>query len=159
MARERERLTPPGAAEKIGCSRTTVLRWEKDADAASGEYLLAAAKVYKVLPDWLAMRSDDDGYPWTGRVVEARGSAKAPRTAAAAIGVSGASQSVRLDIAKLTGLIELVESAVVDSRKPVSARLKARMIAALYADETGGAPDTRAVTTALATLLATLEDA
>lgn len=64
-ARKREGLIPQEAAERIGCSRPTVLRWEKDAASISGEYLMAAARVYRVRPDWLTMKSDDDGYPWS----------------------------------------------------------------------------------------------
>jgi len=55
---------PEMAALAIGCGRTTVMRWEKDADSISASYLLAAAKAYKVRPEWLAMQDDDDGYPW-----------------------------------------------------------------------------------------------
>lgn len=64
FARERAKLSPQKAADAIGCSRPAVVRWEKDAASISSDYLLDAARVYKVRPDWLAMKSDDDGYPW-----------------------------------------------------------------------------------------------
>lgn len=63
-ARIRAGLKPQQAADAIGCSRPTVLRWEKDAASIGSDYLLDAARVYKVRPDWLAMKTDDDGYPW-----------------------------------------------------------------------------------------------
>lgn len=58
--------TESDAAKAIGCGRTTVIRWESDASAVSigGKYLLPAARAYRVHPDWLAMRCDDDRYPW-----------------------------------------------------------------------------------------------
>lgn len=68
MARERAGFrTPAEAAKVIGCSRTAVIRWETDpgAKSISGEYLNAAARAYSVHPDWLAMLSDDDRYPWS----------------------------------------------------------------------------------------------
>lgn len=52
------------AADDIGCSRPTVVRWEKDAKSISGGYLNAAAAAYKVHPDWLLLKTDDDGFPW-----------------------------------------------------------------------------------------------
>lgn len=51
------------AAKAIGCSRPTVIRWETDAKSI-GDYLLRAARAYSVRPEWLAMESDDDGYPY-----------------------------------------------------------------------------------------------
>lgn len=67
-ARERAGFrTPAEAADAIGCSRPTVIRWETDpsAKSISGDYLNAAARAYAVHPDWLAMLSDDDRYPWS----------------------------------------------------------------------------------------------
>ncbi len=52
------------AAKAIGCARPTVIRWETDAKSI-GNYLLKAAQAYNVRPEWLAMESDDDGYPYT----------------------------------------------------------------------------------------------
>lgn len=68
MARKRAGFrTPADAAVAIGCKRPTVIRWETDpgAKSISGEYLNAAARAYSVHPDWLAMLSDDDRYPWS----------------------------------------------------------------------------------------------
>lgn len=53
------------AAKVIGCSRPTVIRWETDADSIGGKYLLAAARAYKVRPEWLSLETDHDGYPWS----------------------------------------------------------------------------------------------
>lgn len=65
FARERARFAnEQAAADAIGCKRTTVIRWEKDAKSISGKYLNAAAAAYKVDPDWLLMKTDDDGFPW-----------------------------------------------------------------------------------------------
>lgn len=64
LARIRRNLKPQQAADAIGCSRPTVVRWEKDAASISADYLLDAARVYKVKPDWLAMKTEEDGYPW-----------------------------------------------------------------------------------------------
>lgn len=64
LARERMKLKPHEAAKAIGCSRPTIVRWEKDASSVGSEFLLEVAKTYKVRPEWLTMRSDDDGYPY-----------------------------------------------------------------------------------------------
>lgn len=54
------------AAKVIGCSRPLVISWENgSAETIGGKFLLAAAKAYKVDPDWLAMGTPHDGYPWT----------------------------------------------------------------------------------------------
>ena len=79
-ARKRVGLIPQAAADEIGCSRPTILRWEKDADSAGAEYLMKAAKVYKVRPQWLAMQSQDDGYPWEGDAEQAEAPASQPLT-------------------------------------------------------------------------------
>jgi transcriptional regulator with XRE-family HTH domain len=65
-ARERVGLSPEKAADLIGCARTTVIRWEKDASSIASEYLVKAALAYKVRPDWLTMDGDTDHYPWEG---------------------------------------------------------------------------------------------
>ncbi|WP_460821529.1 LexA family transcriptional regulator [Lysobacter olei] len=53
------------AAAAIGCSRPLVIRWEAgEAHSIGGKYLMEAARVYRVRPEWLALTSDDDGYPW-----------------------------------------------------------------------------------------------
>ena len=51
------------AAKAIGCSRTLVIRWETDAQSIGQKYLLPAARAYQVRAEWLAMQSDDDGFP------------------------------------------------------------------------------------------------
>ncbi|HHW4685780.1 MAG TPA: S24 family peptidase [Xylella sp.] len=60
--------TPQAAAKAIGCSRTTVIRWEDDPAAVSigSKYLIATANAYKVRPEWLMMELDEDGYPFEG---------------------------------------------------------------------------------------------
>lgn len=64
FARERAGFAnEQAAADAIGCGRTTVIRWEKDAKSISGNYLHAAARAYLVRPEWLLLTSDDDGYP------------------------------------------------------------------------------------------------
>lgn len=57
FARERVQLKPQQAAEAIGCSRPTVVRWENDAASIGSDNLLDAARVYKVRPDWLAVNN------------------------------------------------------------------------------------------------------
>lgn len=53
------------AADAIGCSRPLVISWEKgEAKSIGGKFLTEAARAYKVRPQWLALTSDDDGYPW-----------------------------------------------------------------------------------------------
>lgn len=52
------------AAKAIGCSRGTVAMWESSGTQRIEEYLNAAARAYKVNPDWLDLLTDDDGYPW-----------------------------------------------------------------------------------------------
>ena len=64
FARERVHLSHQAAADAIGCARPTVIRWEVDARSVSSRYLHAAARAYKVRPEWLSMDSADDGYPW-----------------------------------------------------------------------------------------------
>lgn len=78
FARERMGFTnEQAAADAIGCGRTTVVRWEKDAKSISGGYLNAAAAAYKVDPDWLLLKTDDDGFPWSP---PARGVAEQPHS-------------------------------------------------------------------------------
>lgn len=56
---------PQEAAEAIGCSRPLVLSWENGgAKSIGGKYLLAVAKAYRVNPDWLALTTDADGFPY-----------------------------------------------------------------------------------------------
>lgn len=69
FARERAGYdTEAKAAKAIGCSRPLIYSWEgrssPPAETIGGTYLLAAARAYKVRPEWLALESDDDGYPW-----------------------------------------------------------------------------------------------
>lgn len=53
------------AAKAIGCSRPLVISWENgQAGSIGAKYLLAAARAYKVRPEWLSLQTDDDGYPW-----------------------------------------------------------------------------------------------
>jgi phage repressor protein C with HTH and peptisase S24 domain len=52
------------AAKAIGCSRPLVIRWESGEAKSIGSYLLAAARAYKVRPQWLTLESDNDGWPW-----------------------------------------------------------------------------------------------
>lgn len=65
--------TQAEAAKAIGCSRPAVVRWETEPTATTiGRYLLAAARAYKVRPEWLLLESDNDGYPWkpkTGEII------------------------------------------------------------------------------------------
>ncbi|MBB3227029.1 phage repressor protein C with HTH and peptisase S24 domain [Luteibacter sp. Sphag1AF] len=71
-ARKRLQMTQADAATLIGCSRGTVAMWESGGSASIGQYLLPAAKVYKVNPDWLDSGKGSDDYPWTGRVIPVR---------------------------------------------------------------------------------------
>lgn len=58
-------LKESDAAKAIGCSRTLVISWEDgNAKSIGGKYLVAAARAYKVRPEWLTLSTDDDGYPW-----------------------------------------------------------------------------------------------
>jgi len=67
LARERVGLTQLQAAKRIGCSRATIAMWEADGTRSiSGRYLMQAATVYKVRPDWLSLETEEDGYPWVG---------------------------------------------------------------------------------------------
>lgn len=69
------------------------------------------------------------------------------------------SQSVGIDVEKLTDLLETVEAAVAKSKRQVPTRTKARLVAALYANEQASAAGSaQAVQAALASILATLED-
>jgi phage repressor protein C with HTH and peptisase S24 domain len=74
-ARKREQLTQETASKAIGCSRGTVAMWESGGVASIEQYLLAAARIYKVDPDWLNSGKGTDSYPWEpqgGRVVPIR---------------------------------------------------------------------------------------
>ncbi|XQA72094.1 XRE family transcriptional regulator [Xanthomonas sacchari] len=65
LARQRSGLTMVEAAKLIGCSRPLLAQWESGrSKSIGGKYLLAAAKAYRVNPEWLAEMTDDDGYPW-----------------------------------------------------------------------------------------------
>jgi transcriptional regulator with XRE-family HTH domain len=66
MARLRARFeTEAAAAAAIGCSRPLVIAWEKgDAKSIGGKYLLAAARAYRVRPEWLKDGTGPDGFPW-----------------------------------------------------------------------------------------------
>lgn len=58
--------TEADAAKAIGCSRPLVIAWEKgDVKSIGGKYLTAAARAYRVRPEYLAMQSDTDGFPWS----------------------------------------------------------------------------------------------
>lgn len=59
---------PGDAAKAIGCSRPLILRWESGDANRIGKYLLAAARTYRVNPDWLDLDSSDDGYPYAQSV-------------------------------------------------------------------------------------------
>ncbi len=68
------------------------------------------------------------------------------------------SQSVGLDVGKLADLIETVEAAVAQSRRPLPARTKAKIIATLYShDQAAAASSPQAVRVALASILASME--
>jgi transcriptional regulator with XRE-family HTH domain len=68
-----------------------------------------------------------------------------------------ASQPQRLDTEKLTDLLETVEAAVTQSRRQIPARTKARIVAALYADEqASAAASPQAVQSALSSILSSL---
>ena len=56
LARLRAKLTQVQASEAIGCSRGTVGMWETTVESISGEFLLTAARVYKVRPEWIIFR-------------------------------------------------------------------------------------------------------
>lgn len=71
-ARNRLGLTQEDASKAIGCRRATVAMWESGGSLNIEKYLLPAAKVYKVNPDWLDSGKGGDDYPWTGRVVPVR---------------------------------------------------------------------------------------
>lgn len=71
-ARKRVGLTQEKAAEAIGCKRGTVAMWETGGTQSIEQFLLPAARVYRVNPDWLDSGKGKDDYPWTGRVVPVR---------------------------------------------------------------------------------------
>lgn len=52
------------AARAIGCSRGTVAMWESGGTPTIGRYLMEAARIYRVRPDWLNGGAAEDGYPW-----------------------------------------------------------------------------------------------
>lgn len=59
--------THEAAAKAIGCSRTLVLAWEnqrRPAPIKGSQYLLDAARAYRVRPEWLADGDGPDGFPW-----------------------------------------------------------------------------------------------
>lgn len=71
-ARKRAGFTQETASKAIGCSRGTVAMWESGGVGAIEQYLLPAARTYKVDPDWLNSGKGTDRYPWEptgGRVV------------------------------------------------------------------------------------------
>lgn len=74
-ARERAEFDDPGkAAARIGCSRTLVISWEDgSAKSIGGKYLLAAARAYRVRPEWLATGEGKDGFPFDEDAAPARG--------------------------------------------------------------------------------------
>lgn len=60
-----EFATPDEAAKVIGCSRTLVIAWENGSNKLRGsKYLLKAAEIYRVRPEWLSENEGNDGYPW-----------------------------------------------------------------------------------------------
>lgn len=144
FARERAGFsTPQAAADAIGCSRPTVIRWEDDPAAISigGKYLNNAARAYKVRPEWLQLQTDDDGFPW-----HVDRPSPSP------------SQSTGLDVGKLADLLGTVEAAVEKARIKLPPMVKARLVATLYADkEASAAASAQAVQAALVGILATME--
>lgn len=67
------------------------------------------------------------------------------------------SQPARLDTEKLADLLETVEAAIIQSRRQIPARTKARIVAALYADEqASAAASPQAVQSALSSILSSL---
>lgn len=115
------------AAEAIGCSRPLVIRWESgNALAIGNKYLLAAARVYKVRPEWLALESNDDGYPWPS-------DAKVPPTAADNNSKAPLSaQSVRPDTDTLRSAIEITERVLANARVSVTNKARADITMAVY---------------------------
>lgn len=65
-----------------------------------------------------------------------------------------ASQSVGLDVPKLTELIETLEAATIQAQRDIPPRTKARILASLYASNASR----EAVAAALVSIFATLED-
>lgn len=132
--REARGITREELAAYAGMAKTTLADLELGTSKSSTK-LHKLAERLAVNPDWLE----------TGRGVKE---------------VGAASQPVGLDVAKLTSLLETVEAAVTQARKIVPARTKARIVAALYADEQASAAGSaEAVRATLASILATLEDA
>jgi transcriptional regulator with XRE-family HTH domain len=117
------------AAKAIGCSRPLVIRWESGAPAAIGnKYLLSAARVYKVRPEWLTLESNDDGYPWPG-------SAEVPSAAAdkgRKVVESPASYAVRPDADSLRTALEITERVLTNARVSVTAQARADITLAVY---------------------------
>lgn len=68
------------------------------------------------------------------------------------------SQSARLDVGKLAGLIEAVESAAGDSELEMDARFRSRVIAALYANSGEEPLTANAVRAALLAVMSSLEE-
>lgn len=76
------------------------------------------------------------------------------------LGEPPSSQPARLNVSRLVSSIETLEGAIEMSKVRLSTRARARMLASLYAEATGAAPDAAAaVKTALASLLTSMEDA
>lgn len=73
--------THEAAAKAIGCSRTLVLSWENQkapTPIKGSQFLLDAARAYRVRPEWLADGEGPDGFP-----VSASASAQSAPTPAA----------------------------------------------------------------------------
>jgi len=65
-AREQAGFDDPGkAAARIRCSRTLIVSWEDgSAKSIGAKYLFAAARAYRVRPEWLATGEGKDGFPF-----------------------------------------------------------------------------------------------
>lgn len=73
-------------------------------------------------------------------------------------GPSVASQPTGLDVGKLANLIETVEGAIVDAKRPVPPRIKARLLTTLYADDRAAGASAEAIQRLLTSVFVSLEE-
>lgn len=131
-ARKARGLNRRELAERIGMPYPTLAGLE-NGDQAGSTKLHAIAAALGVRVDWLE----------SGRGAQTGVADESP-----------AYHPMGLDTSKLADLIETVEAAAIQARRQLSPRTKARLVASLYTSSASG----DAVTAALASILATLED-
>lgn len=130
------------AAAAIGCERGTVGMWEapsSNVQAVSSEWLFAAARAYRVRPDWInALGDPADGYPWSpadpsATGVTEQGAVSGPhRSITGTVSTGSESVPVRLDPAMLAEAEKLAEIAAAIGRTEHTRLQKMELVAALY---------------------------